>query len=135
MKSLRRVPTRSQRGYVLITAIVLAILYFALMELMLIDSSRSLRQAQRFRSRIIAQALAESAAELSAVHLVDRYGTNVDAEDEQGKMVGKSTRSATSFVLDGSGTTSGVMPVTATVRIQGTLAGSHVTIDYAFHSQ
>jgi ABC-type Na+ efflux pump permease subunit len=139
MKSLRRVPTRSQRGYVLITAIVLAILYFALMELMLIDSSRSLQQAQRFRSRLVAQALAESAAELAAVNLVDRYGTNVDAEDEQGRMVGKLTRSANSFVLEGSGTTSGVMPVTATVRVQGSIVGSgkdaHVAIDYAFHSQ
>jgi Tfp pilus assembly protein PilX len=139
MKSLRRVPTRSQRGYVLITAIVLAILYFALMELMLIDSSRSLQQAQRFRSRIVAQTLAESAAELAAVDLVDRYGTNVDAEDEQGRMTGKSTRTPTTFVLDGTGTTAGVMPVTATVRVQGAIVGSgkdaHVTIDYAFHSQ
>jgi hypothetical protein len=124
---------------VLITAIVLAILYFALMELMLIDSSRSLQQAQRFRSRLVAQALAESAAELAAVNLVDRYGTTVDAEDEQGKMVGKSTRTPTTFVLEGSGTTTGVMPVTATVRVQGSIVGSgkdaHVTIDYAFHSQ
>lgn len=135
MKSLRRVRTPDQRGYVLISAIVLAILYFALMELMLIDSSRATLQAQRFRSRIIAQTLAESAAELSAVHIVDRSGTNVDAEDEQGKMVGTASRTSVSFVLNGTGTTTGVMPTSATVRIQGTLSGNHLTIDYSFHSQ
>ncbi len=136
MKSSRRVPTRSQRGYVLISAIVLAILYFALMELMLIDSSRTLQQAQRFRSRIVAQTLAESAAELSAVHIVDRFGTNVDAEDEQGKMIGQGRRTNMAFELTGSGTTTGVMAVTATVRVQGTVVGTnHLTIDYTFHSQ
>ena len=40
-RSSFRARTR-ERGYVLITAIALAILYFALMELMLIDSSRAL---------------------------------------------------------------------------------------------
>ena len=48
----------SEKGYVLISAIALAILYFGLMELMLIDSSRALVEAQRLRSRIVASALA-----------------------------------------------------------------------------
>ena len=63
-------PHARERGYVLIAAIALAILYFALMELMLIDSSRALREAQRFRSKVIATTLAESAAELSAASMV-----------------------------------------------------------------
>src|SRR5204863_3948307 len=64
----------TERGYVLISAIVLAILYFALMELMLIDSSRAVREAQRFRARIVATTLAESAAELAALQLVTASG-------------------------------------------------------------
>ncbi|SRR5258706_15532978 len=135
MSSSFRARTRNQRGYVLITAIVLAILYFALMELMLIDSSRAMHEAQRFRSRIVAQTLAESAAELAAVHIVDRVGTDVNAEDEQGTMVGKLTRGSTAFEITGTGTTHGVQPMTATVRVQGSLTGGRVVIDYTYHSQ
>lgn len=135
MRSSRRARTRNQRGYVLITAIVLAILYFALMELMLIDSSRALREAQRFRSKIVAQTLAESAAELAAVQLLNRSSTNVNATDEQGTMLGKLTRGSTDFELSGTGTTSGVMPATASVRVQGTIEGGHVRIIYTYHSQ
>jgi hypothetical protein len=126
---------RGQRGYVLISAIVLAILYFALMELMLIESSRALGEAQRFRSRLVAQTLAESAAELAAVRIVDRGGASVDAEDEQGKMTGRLTRTNTGFEITGKGTTTGVQPVTATVRVQGRINGNRVTIDYTYHSQ
>jgi ABC-type Na+ efflux pump permease subunit len=135
MKSSFHDRTRSQRGYVLITAIVLAILYFALMELMLIDSSRALIEAQRFRSRLVAQTLAESAAELAAVHIVDRTGTDVNAEDEQGKMVGTLKRSDTTFDITGTGTTTGVQPMTATVRVQGKIVGTRLTIDFTYHSQ
>lgn len=139
MKSLLRDRTHSQRGYVLITAIVLAILYFALMELMLIDSSRALNEAQRFRSRLVAQTLAESAAELAAVHIVDRAGTNVNAEDVQGTMIGTLKRSDTTFDITGTGTTTGVQPMTATVRVQGKIVGTapdlRVAINYTYHSQ
>ena len=44
----------SERGFALIAAIALSVLYFALMELMLIDSSRELAEARRFRARIVA---------------------------------------------------------------------------------
>lgn len=135
MNTSFRVRTRNQRGYVLITAIVLAILYFALMELMLIDSSRALREAQRFRSKIVAQTLAESAAELAAVQITTRASTNVNATDEQGTMTGKLTRGSNDFELSGTGTTSGVMPATANVRVQGTIEGGHVRIIYTYHSQ
>jgi ABC-type Na+ efflux pump permease subunit len=126
---------RSERGYVLITAIVLAVLYFALMELMLIESSRSLREAQRFRSRIVAQVLAENAAELAAVQIAERAGTSVDAEDWQGKMKGEQKRSDTAFEITGNGTTTGVAPVTATVRVQGRFVSGRLVVDYTFHSQ
>jgi hypothetical protein len=126
---------KGQSGYVLITAIILAVLYFALMELMLIDSSRALQEAQRFRSRIVAQTLAENAAELAAVQIVTRAGTDVNAENEQGTMVGTQKRSDFSFDITGKGTTAGVQPITATVRVQGKIDKQHLTIDYTYHSQ
>lgn len=127
--------TTEQRGYVLISAIALAVLYFGLMELMLIDSSRALREAQRFRSRVVAATLAESAAELAAAEMVTRPEATANAQDDQGRMSGSLTTNSSQFELRGEGVTTGVIPVTATVRIQGRISGTHIAIDYTFHSQ
>jgi hypothetical protein len=138
LRSIRffsRARTTEQRGYVLISAIALAILYFGLMELMLIDSSRALREAQRFRARITSAALAESAAELSAAQMISRGSSSANAQDEQGTMTGALQRMSDQFELTGEGVTSGVPPVRASVRVQGRIEGSRVIIDYTFHSQ
>ena len=125
----------AERGYVLISAIALAILYFGLMELMLIDSSRALTAAQRFRSRVVASTLAENAAELAAVNMVNAPAATTTAQDDQGKMIGGITVDGNQFEINGQGETTGVTPVKATVRVQGTITGSHIAIDYTFHSQ
>jgi hypothetical protein len=127
--------TTEQRGYVLISAIALAILYFGLMELMLIDSSRALHEAQRFRSRVVASALAESAAELAAAQMIGRPSASATAQDDQGRMTGSLVTNGDQFELRGEGVTTGVSPVTATVRVQGRIQGNHIAIDYTFHSQ
>jgi hypothetical protein len=125
-----------ERGYVLIAAIALAILYFALMELMLIDSSMALREAQRFRSRVVAATLAESAAELSAASMVTRNaGDDINADDEQGSMKATCKVSGTAFVIDAEATTSGVMPMKSAVSVQGRIMGQQVMVDYTYHSQ
>jgi len=145
-RSSFRARTR-ERGYVLITAIALAILYFALMELMLIDSSRALREAQRFRSKVIATTLAESAAELSAASMVTRNaGNTINADDEQGSMKAECTLTPnpqktdeTAFVIAAEATTSGVAPVKSTVKVQGRIETTspiaRVIVDYTYHSQ
>ena len=126
----------TERGYVLISAIALAILYFALMELMLIDSSRALREAQRFRARVQAATLAESAAELAAANLVNQTTANTSAEDDQGKMTGTLTRNGNDFMITGQSETTGVPPQKANVRVQGRVQpNGTITIDYTFHSQ
>lgn len=133
--SSSRARTR-ERGYVLIAAITIAILYFALMELMLIDSSRALREAQRFRSKVVAATLAESAAELSAASMVTRNaGDTINADDEQGSMKATCKVNGADFNIDAEGTTSGVSPVKSSVRVQGRIVGQRVMIDYTFHSQ
>ncbi len=127
--------TTDQRGYVLISAIALAILYFGLMELMLIDSSRALREAQRFRGRVVASALAESAAELAAAQMVSRPGATATAQDEQGQMSATLNTSGNTFEITAEGITTGVTPMKASVRVQGRIEGTHIAIDYTFHSQ
>ncbi len=135
MRSSFRARTR-ERGYVLIAAIALAILYFALMELMLIDSSRALREAQRFRSHVVAATLVESAAELSAASMVTRNaGDNINADDEQGSMKANCKVAGTAFDIDAEASTSGVMPMKATVRVQGRIVGQRVMVDFTYHSQ
>ena len=138
MRSIRfsfRGRTRNERGYVLISAIVLAVLYFMLMELMLMESSHALNEAQRFRSRVLAITLAENAAELASCDIVNRTSASIDAADADGKMTATLMRAGTKYEINGEGAATGVQPVRATVQLQGRVVGTSVTIDYASHSQ
>jgi hypothetical protein len=115
---------------------VLAILYFALMELMLIDSTRALKEAQRYRARVVAHANAESGAELAAVDLVTSPGATATAKNAQGTMSGKLVRtSLEKFELTGEGIASGLVTDQASVVVQGRVLGTRVVIDYAVDSQ
>ena len=133
-RSSFRARTR-ERGYALISAIALAILYFAVMQLIMIDSNRVLHEAQRFRSKVLAAALAENAAELAASQMVITFSRNVNASDGDGSMKGQLQRSSNDFVIQGEGTSGGVESRTATVRLQGRLSGTKITVDYSYHSQ
>jgi hypothetical protein len=133
--SRARTIDRRQRGIVLVAALVLAVLYFALMELMMMDASRSLSEAQRFRARIVAQTLAENGAELAAVQMIAKPGGVASYQDEQGLMKGSYNRTGPAYVLTGVGRADGVITQTATVRVQGRVEGLRVVIDYAEHSQ
>ena len=125
----------AERGYVLISAIALAILYFALMELMLMDSSRALREAQRFRARVVAMTLAESAAELAAAQIVTAPGANVNATDEQGTMTATMTHSGKTFEIDAKAEATGATSQKASVFVQGEVdPGGKVTITFTKHT-
>lgn len=126
----------TERGFVLVAALTMALLYFALMELLLLDSSRALGEAQRFRSRIVAATLAENAAELAALSMTTQLVTSSNLVDSQGRMQGKMTRTNDTFTIEGEGETSGVMPQIAKVRIDGRMGSDGVVkIDYTVHSQ
>jgi hypothetical protein len=127
---------RRQRGFVLVGALVLSVLYFALMELLLIDSSRALHEAQRFRARIVAVTLAESGAELAANQMITRGSAVVNDSDFQGTMIGRLRRTGNNFEIDGEGTTIGVITQTSSVLVQGRIDPSGtVMIDYTAHTQ
>ncbi len=115
-------------------AIVLAVLYFGLVELLLLDSSRELSEARRFRARIVAETLAENAAELAAKDIVTRDATpQFVTETEQGTVSGKMMKSASEFVIEGQGTSSGITQSTARVVLRGRVAGTKVWIQYSVH--
>ena len=60
----------AKRGVRAALALIIAVLYFRLIELMLFDAARQLAEARRFRARIVALTLAENGAELAAANIV-----------------------------------------------------------------
>ena len=134
IRSSFRARTR-ERGYALISAIALAVLYFAVMQLIMIDSSRVLREAQRFRSKIISHALAENAAELAASQMLLTSTRTISAEDGDGKMKGALNKTSNNFMISAEGTSFGAEPRRATVQLQGRVNGQNILVDYSFHSQ
>jgi len=128
---------------VLVAAIALAILYFGLMELMLIESQRALREAQRFRAKIVATTLAENAAELAAEHLCQNWVATIDYTNGDGKMDGKMERAPapeganpprSPFSITVTGTSSGVPASSETLKLDGNVVGGNqIEITYANH--
>jgi Tfp pilus assembly protein PilV len=136
IRSFFRAARTDQRGFVLISVLVIALLYFAMLELMLMESGEALRNAQRFRARIAAQILAENAAELSAHNFALSSGKSVSFTDDTGEMHGKSQRlPGELFKIEGRGTVAGVHPHSATVEIHGHFEGLSLYIDRTVHSQ
>lgn len=127
----------TERGFALIAALALAILYFALMELLLLDSSRALMEARQFRARVVAATVAENAAELAALNMRIGLSKTARESDEQGDMVGTLTMNAPSFSIEGEGETTGVIRQKARVVVDGeiNLTTGMVRINYTNHSQ
>jgi hypothetical protein len=128
---------REERGFVLIAALTLAILYFALMELLLVDSSRQLAEARRFRSRVTAAVVAENAAELAAQGMVGSSGRSIDEQSDEGLMKGQyRATGGNAFEIEASGETRGTERQSARVFVQGRVeSGGVVKIDYTMHRQ
>ncbi|HJW93316.1 MAG TPA: hypothetical protein VJ901_06840 [Thermoanaerobaculia bacterium] len=144
MQSIRfisRGRTESQRGFVLVIALVLAILYFMLMALVMIDSSRAQAEAQRYRARVVSAALAENAAELACVQMVTTPSGMAQLEDSQGTMMGtyrrlgSDTSTQARFEVNGEAQTKGLLNQKATVFLEGHFDGNQIHIDFARHSQ
>lgn len=138
MRSIRsssRARTSNERGFALIAAIVLAILYVALIELLLIDSARELAEARRFRARVVAATLAENGAELAAAQMIHRHASNVNGSDWQGSINGTMRKLAEQkFEINGTGETSGLVKTSARVELRGRIEGTKVAIEYAVHN-
>jgi hypothetical protein len=143
IRSFSRARTKRERGYALVWAIGLALLFFMLIQLVLIDSARELAEARRFRGRILAATLAENGAELAATRMTDRPFANVDAEDWQGKITGRMQRQEAQddrgkpiykFQIRGDGDAKGTDRASARVEVFGRIEDGQVHIDYTLHT-
>jgi hypothetical protein len=133
-RSSSRERKSSQRGFAIVLALVLAVLYFGLIELLMIDSSRELAEARRFRARIVAEMLAENAAELAAKEIVTKDASNVTAEDWQGTMSGRMLKSTGgAFDIEAEGKSTGLTESKARVIVRGRVVGKDVRIQYTQH--
>ena len=109
-------------------------LYFGLVELMLLDSARELAEARRFRARVVAETLAENAAEYAAQQMVTRAATpQFRIETEQGVISGNMTKTAAGFEINGEGVTAGITESRATVILRGEIVSNVVKIQYSWH--
>ena len=142
MRSIRsssRGRTDAQRGFVLVIALVLAILYFMLMGLVMIDSSRAQAEAQRFRARMMAATLAEDAAERACAQMVTLPSGYASYQDQQGTITGSYVRKGQyKFEVTGEAETKGVLHQHATVSLEGHFDEADprvIHIDYSKHSQ
>jgi hypothetical protein len=129
-----RARTNRERGFALISAIVLAVLYVALVELMLIDSSRELAEARRFRARVIANTLAENGAELACAGMVENPVSPAPVTDWQGTTSGTISKTGNEFTATGDGLTTGIVQTRAHVELRGLINGTDVRIWYSTHN-
>jgi hypothetical protein len=143
MESLRSIrsssPARTtERGFALAMALIIAVLYFGLIELMLWDASRELAEARRFRARIVALTLAENGAELAALGIVSAgAGTaKAEAKDWQGSITGERRKTGEgNFTINATGVATGVIEVAAKVDVFGKVDREGLHIYNTFHSQ
>lgn len=116
---------------------MLAVLYFGLIELLLLDSARELAEARRFRARIIAETLAENGAELAALQLVTTEKSEGTAEDWQGTLSGRMTKNTDGeFVIEGEGKSGGITESKAKVNLKGRVIPktTEVRINWSTHT-
>ncbi|HYH06868.1 MAG TPA: hypothetical protein VEK11_07350 [Thermoanaerobaculia bacterium] len=113
-------------------------LYFGMIQLLLVDASRDLAEARRFRARVIAWTLAENAAERSAYSIATLGPASMPTltvEDEHGIMRGQLMKPGKNFRLVGEGESKGVVKVTSTVTVIGRVEDDGtVYIDFTMHS-
>lgn len=113
----------------LISALVIALLYLGLIEMLWMDAAQRIREAQRFRARVEAQTLAENAVELAAQRLVLAASSTVDAELPEGTMRATMTRDLDdNFVIEATGRGSRLFRYEARITLQGRIDGADITI-------
>ena len=95
-----------------------------------------MREAQRFRARITANILAENAAELAAAGMTGLEAREASLENDDGSMTGAFRRiGEESFVIEATGTTTGIVKSTRNVSIKGRIVQSSVRIEETRHDR
>lgn len=134
-----RARTEGERGWVLLSVLVISVLYFGLITLVLWESTMRYRAAQRFRARVVAQALAESAAEMAASRVAAGSSATVEEEIAEGLMLAEATVTGASgegsFHITAAGRAAGLGAAEASVEVWGRVRGGRIVIDRTSHSQ
>jgi hypothetical protein len=142
-ESFRR-QQRNERGFALILALFLGVLYFGFIELLMYDASREMSEARRFRARIVALTLAENGAELAATQMITQNPAPSPETDWQGTTSGKLTKTVAvcpvdqscKFEIKSTARSAGREGTDATLWIEGRiLEGTQIQIQFARHSQ
>lgn len=120
---------RTERGFALITALLLAILFLGMIELALADATAAQREALRFRERISSQILADNAVELAAAGMVTKESNaSLERESDAGTMKGSfKILPGGRFELAGEGLSAG-LEIRATVELEGRVVGNRIVI-------
>ncbi|MGH9457011.1 MAG: hypothetical protein ACRD2J_05150 [Thermoanaerobaculia bacterium] len=120
---------RSENGFALIAALLIAILFFSLMELTLRDTTDAIRRVHAFRARVSAEILADNAAELAAEGMLSQSANQIEVTTEAGRMTASYTRNPGDvFEITAEGTSSGPIAVSSRVVLRGRIDGSNVRI-------
>lgn len=119
---------------------MLAFLFFSLIALVLIESTATAQQASRFRSRVAAENLAESAAEIAVYQMMAENGRDFETETEEALLSASWQRTASQvpdiedFEVVAKAKTKGIPPVERTVELYGKIQGGQVTIVRTVHA-
>ena len=106
--------SNSERGFALISVLIVALRYFAFLQLLLTESSEAFRAAERYRARVVARIMADNAAELAAEGLVMTVSQKAEGTLPEGRMEATLTQPlAGKFVIDARGEATGSMPASA----------------------
>jgi Tfp pilus assembly protein PilX len=140
MKSSSRTRSAEERGFALISALVISFLFFAVIGLILIESTLSLRSAHRFRAKVVAQNLAESGMQLALQELAMGDDGRIDYSAAEGKITSTcETRvlpsMQTEFELNVTGSSADVQPSVSKIKAIGIVDGGTVTVQQLEHSQ
>lgn len=122
----------SERGFALISVLVVALLYFAFLQLLLTESSEAFRSAERYRARVVSRIMADNAAELVAEGMVMTASQKAEATLPEGTMAASLTQPAAGqFVIDARGEATGSFPATSTLHVEGLLIGNRPVVKRA----
>ena len=134
MRKSRRQCSGTERGFALVSAIVFAFLFFAMIGLILIESTISLRMAHQYRAKVVANNLAESAVQLALEELVIEEDGVVAFNSSDGSMTTTCKRKANplqggfDFVIEATGQSAGVTKSRSRVVARGHQSVANVVV-------
>ena len=121
---------RGERGFALVSALLIAFLFFGLIELTLSDTSDAVRAAHRQRARIASEILADNGIALAAAGMLSGLPQGAGRANRDGSMTGTfQPLPGNRFELTAEGTSAGTTEVTTRVMLRGRIDGNAVVIE------